>query len=406
MAAADEIAVKLGLNATEFKAALKSAGVEIENFKKKADPSALGSAFDGLAKKLGNLKSLGGALAVALGINFQAIAEKIARLWTGLSEGEEERLKNLVDSTGKAADEAEKRLEKAKAAAEKKDQERVERALKQDQLVWDARMKFFEEEKKAIQERIEWMKKASDVERDETKKAADELAKLKFDALPAEEKIAKLKAEQARLQNQLGIDKERGIDTTLIEIELQKNLNQQVDITGKKYIPLTAKMKEAQAFVEAMDEAQGKMNLLLEDTIILMGKAYGKSRDPRDLQNASEETLKDFIKKTEREIATIQGGTGRGATALADAATGFLPQGIVIERLRTDIQRAQFQLNQRRELSEAVSRFGESGARARFTGDPLEFDRLVSSLTTQQDRSTTLLQSLDDRLQTAGFGRR
>jgi len=222
---ADSLVVKLGADTSEFRGELNKATQAGEQFTR-----GFGSALDGLGKKFGNLRSLGGALAVALGINFQAIAEKIARLWVGLSELEEERLKKLVESTDKAADAQEKKRDEAKARAEKRDEDYAQRALRQQEIVWEARMKFFEEEKKWKEDMADQTRKAADEEAKNLRDLQAELARLKFDALKPEEKLVQLIKEQNLLQRQIRLDKAAGVNTVALEVELQKNLNQQESI--------------------------------------------------------------------------------------------------------------------------------------------------------------------------------
>jgi len=193
------------------------------------------------------------------------------------------------------------------------------------------------------------------------------------------------------------------------QVRMEQELNANKEVTLETTKEITKEQMAQQQVVEAQNIAQGKMNLLLKDTIFLMGKAYGASRDPYEIENASEEELKDLIAKNRREIELIESQKGLGPTAGADAATNFLMQGIVQSRLRTDINRAQFQVDQRRNIRNTVARFGESGARARFSGDPLKFDELLAASTVQRTEATKtvqVLQSLDDRLATAGFARR
>lgn len=383
MALADEIAVKLGLNATEFKAALKSAGASVQEFKKQADPSSLGNAFDGISKKLINMKSLGGALAVALGINFQAIAESIARLWTGLSKMEEERLKGLVESTGKAADAQEKQLEKAKDAAAKRDEDRSKMIADQQKLVWDARQQYFENEKKWREDMSEMAQKAAASEIKNLQSLEAELAKLKFDALKPEEQLVQLKARQLELQKQMAIDAAAGADTTEFQVEIQKNLNQQKSI-GEGITKATAKT-EAEITAEKIKQLEIEKNKQASIAGIRGGNQFN---------DASDATLAEIARRNRSQAQSLGGGQSS------------IGRNMEAARLIAEAQNAEKELAFRRNFRGTVGLLGEQGARARFAGDPLQFDRVLESLTTQQDKTTGLLQSVDDRLATAGFGRR
>lgn len=123
------------------------------------------------------------------------------------------------------------------------------------------------------------------------------------------------------------------------EAKVNEELARQVKIYGE-----ALRQKEV---MEALDQHQARQDLLLKDSITLHGKSYGTSLSPEDLQGASNADLKKLIDQDQAEIRKIWREKTSGATALADAATNFLPQGIVAGRLQTDINRAQFQISQR-----------------------------------------------------------
>ncbi len=383
MAAADEIAVKLGLNATEFKAALRSAGAEVQKFKQQADPSSLGNAFDGLSKKLINLKSLGGALAVALGVNFQAIAESIARLWVGMSKAQEDALKELVETTDKAADKAEKRLEAAKDAAAKRETDRVKLVTDQQKLVWEARQQYFENEKKWREEMGEMARKGAADEIKNLNSLEEELRQLKYEALKPEEKLVQLQARQAELSKQLALDKAAGANTTEIEVELQKNLNTQESVRNG--------IVKAVAKSEAEITAEKEKQLVAEKN---RQASIAGIRGGNQFNDASDAALAEIARRNRNQAQALGGGQSS------------IGRNMEAARLIAEAQNAERELAYRRNFRNTVGLLGEEGARQRFAGDPLQFDRVLESLTAQQDKGTTLLQSLDDRLATAGFGRR
>jgi hypothetical protein len=103
-----EVKAKLGLDIAPFERGM-------DNAKRKTE-----SITGGIAKKIGGMNQLGGALAVALGINLQSIAEKAARLWIGFSKDAEAALDATVAASEKAADEAEARLKVAREAAKQR----------------------------------------------------------------------------------------------------------------------------------------------------------------------------------------------------------------------------------------------------------------------------------------------
>lgn len=176
-------------------------------------------------------------------------------------------------------------------------------------------------------------------------------------------------------------------------------LIKKVNGVAVRHVEITASMKAELGLLNSQAEAQGKHNLLLKDTIYLMGKAYGTSLDQAEFEVQSDAALKDLIKKNTAEIAVIEAGKGRGLTAGADAATGFLPQGIVQARLGTDIQRAQYQLDLRNKLRRDASMGGIENARAKFQGSPFEFEQVFNRFVKDGETSNELMRKQTDELE-------
>lgn len=78
------------------------------------------------------------SVATALGLNIKDIADKVARTIIGFSEAQEEALKELVESTKKAADAQVAQLEKVRAAHEKNAQARADNIQRERTLYLDA----------------------------------------------------------------------------------------------------------------------------------------------------------------------------------------------------------------------------------------------------------------------------
>jgi len=119
-------------------------------------------------------------------------------------------------------------------------------------------------------------------------------------------------------------------------------------------------------------------------------------RGGNQFNDASEETLREIARRNRQRAQSIQAGEG-----------GFgVGQNLEVSRLIAEAMNAEKELAFRRNFRQTVSLLGEQGARARFGGDPLQFDRVLESLTGQQDKVAGGIQELNDRLQSAGFGRR
>lgn len=183
-----------------------------------------------------------------------------------------------------------------------------------------------------------------------------------------EQKMGILLVERVNLKNQLAHLDAQDAEAVKVQTKLEDNLYQInkletkeiekqvkaevvkaqiVDVVKKKYVELTDEMRKQQAIREAGDDASARSNLLTEDTIILGDTAYGPAHSAQSLEGASDAALRSLISRDRAAIRGVIRNTGTGATAGADAATGFLPQGIVTARLQTDIQRAQWQLSNR-----------------------------------------------------------
>lgn len=171
-------------------------------------------------------------------------------------------------------------------------------------------------------------------------------------------------------------------------------------------VAISAQKKDQLALLQAQNEAAGLQNLLLTDQLIIAGKIYGASRDPNDITRSSDAELKELVRRQKEEIARVKGQEGRGPSALADAASGYLIHGAVIARLQTDINRAQFELEQRAQLRGNLNYGGEDFARKKFAGDPLRFDDYVARVTQLQDKTDKTNDLLQDLLnaQRAGGG--
>lgn len=383
---ADSLIVKLGADTSEFRGELNKATQAGEQFTR-----GFGSALDGLGKKFGNLRSLGGALAVALGINFQAIAEKIARLWTGLSELEEERLKKLVESTDKSADAQEKKRDEAIDRAKKRDEDYAQNAIRQAQIVWDARMKFFEEEKNYREDMDDQIRKAAYEEAKRIRDNQIELAKLKFDALKPEEKLSSLKKEQSLLENQLLSDKRAGVETSEMELELQKNLNQQESIR-------TALVKET-AKAEA-DIAKSKMSASGDLGVAKAIGGLSTYNDPARQQ----EYEKMLIESAKRDIQTEIDSLQKQVDAYKMSGSSFGKYELPALQSRIQALRGRqsnvsdyvFNPNYQDKAGQGIF-----ASQVSTIGDPLKIQNKQTDVMTDVSKGVS---ELNTRLRVAGFG--
>ena len=141
----------------------------------------------GIARALDG-KAIATAIFSAVGFSLSKIIEQsseaIARWITGFSKDNEEALKKTVEETGKAAEQAEKNLDKAREEYAKKEQQRSDQRLKEWQMLTDFKNKANEEDAKKAEELQDSQDEAKDkfVEMvEEAKKKNKELAETQKD---------------------------------------------------------------------------------------------------------------------------------------------------------------------------------------------------------------------------------
>ncbi len=109
---ADQLIVKLGADTSEFKGKVAEAGQQVAGALGSGAGDSAGSKFVGAFEhRLLGARHLSGALATALGLNIEKIAENLARAITGVSKDEEEELKKLVTLSDKLTETTKKNME-------------------------------------------------------------------------------------------------------------------------------------------------------------------------------------------------------------------------------------------------------------------------------------------------------
>lgn len=356
----------------------------------------------------GTLKSLTG---IGAALFAPQIADLLARLITGFSKKAEKDLEDLVEKTGKAADKAEARLQKAKDESEKKDAERVQRLIDQQKLVWEARMEYFENVKKAEEEAADKAKKVAKEAFDEDLKWVKERDKLnktlkeqKLEALKPEERVLaltkevnELKAKQAKYSKEDNEYKEIAVSLNEKNKQIEKDRADIAKVRAdeeKRVLEYTLGQIESKK-----QEMTNVYRAITEDLLMAGGRVFGPSADKEQIAGASDSELRELIRKRKQDIQFVEGTKGTGPSALADAATNFLNQGSIISRLQTDINRANYQLDLRNKLNADFRFGGEATARSRFQGDPLAFDRLFDQFVKTQSVAEKTLTVQEDILE-------
>ncbi len=316
---------KLYADSSQFERGMARAASTAQEVGKK-----ITSAFDG--------KAIGRTLATALGISLNDIADKVARFWLNFSKDQEAALESMVAATDKAAREQEKALDRLRIAKEKEHQQALDNAEDERQIL----LKAAEEGRKMVQENAEAQRNA-----------ADEANAITFKQWEDAQKINQTKEESIKLQRILNA-------TTLKEAEIQAE-----------------KTRQAEKQLEIINQRlarEGMAKLATEDRLLVGGRWFGPSRTKESIESASADELRELIRRAQQDIAFIEENKGMSAV---DVATGNFVQGSAIARLKTDIQRALYALDQRNSVSGDISRFGIDAARRNFTGDPLAFDSFM-----------------------------
>jgi len=304
MAFFSEIKAKLGLDISGFERGLSNA-------------QKSGGAFAGkFGNQIAGTEKMGGALAAALGLNIQNIAEKFARLWTGVSEGAEKAFERI----GKASDSATESIQK-RLRLRNTDQQNIEQDIKREaslrkqaakllegttargggrgfgarvkvaateEATADANEKLAEAEalalsiaerqkkikEEAAKESIDATKKASEAREkafEKEQKDEDELAKLQsenaLNALSNEAKLAALKTRQAALY-------EEGSLQSMIEAEnITKDImSVEEKITAEKQKQIEKNKENTEELIKGVKEAE-KLNQTLASQIDDQAKA-------------------------------------------------------------------------------------------------------------------------------------
>ena len=342
----------------------------------------------------GTLKSLTG---IGAALFAPQIADFLARSLLGFSKKAEKELEDLVEKTGKAADEAEKRRDKAKDEALEKDKERGRIFLEQAEVVSNARLQFIENEKKATAEANEKAKEASRAAFEEDLKWVKERDKLeaklkaqKLEALKPEERMAVIAKEINGLKlSMVGLDKDSN-EYKALAVKLGERL--------KDFSKEELAARQAILIVRAEEARQAEIAVKVEQARV-KGVAAGLSEE-------EQAQVKLYIESEGKKgkLPTRQGGVFTTSDVFKDASDATLAEVIRREQLNlatqtpafgqfsglsTDISRAQTQSRLaaaqreqdfRRKLGQDFSVGGESLARKNFQGDPLQFERILEQI--------------------------
>jgi hypothetical protein len=408
MAADASIVARIGGDATGLVGALDRAKGAVRQF-----GDGVGSIADGIARKF-EFRDIARTLSTALGLSLTSIADKVARFFIGFSKAQEEALENLVKTTDKAADAQEKRLDKARDEALKKEDARAQLLIEQGRLVWEARMQYFQNEK-------EEREKAAKDEKQKAKEAAeddlawykervrldDRLRTLKLEALdPAEREAALQKDITGWQAQQAKLDKDSNEWKALETKILEANLSIEEKITAEKERQRIAAEKAAKIEIAAQSaKSLGIKGGLTADELAqldeyvrsegkkgkLPTRTGGQLATSSAFSNESDETLQQIIQQAKKELFKLS------------SAFGVFGIGADLRKMQiqSTLGAAQSEVNARRKLSMDYALGGETLARQNFAGSPMAFERFFEQIIKGQtvaEKSLQTLEEIDRRL--------
>lgn len=341
-----------------------------------------------ILKKI-DLRAGVGAIAAAIGFNMQAIAEGVARFVTGFSKDEEKRLEELVDKTGKAADEQERQLAKARDRAEKKRMEAGERELAQMKLVSDARQEAIklavEEEKKARQSVYDQQVKADEEHMSQveanlelltlTAKATQGLTQEEADRLEVLKLIVKQKSIEAEITTLLSLNDRTPEEEARLQVLIRENnvIKDQVANVGK--------VKDAVAEIAPVIEGNIEKWRNFQKAITATGRG-DKELSDRELARKISAIQQDIFQRS-----LNGGGADIGSNILLEAQRGNLAQ-------------TQSEINFRRDVRQRASTLGEDAAFKQFPGlTEQRFREILQGIdTSSTGKLATAIDKLNQRL--------
>lgn len=215
-----------------------------------------------------------------------------------------------------------------------------------------------------------------------------ELHDLKFDSLPPEKQLIQLAEEQINLSAKLAEAKRTGADVLPIEIDLQKNLNEQEKIR--------LALVKATALTE--HEIAAAKKKALEDEKNSLASIVG-IQGGKQFNDASDATLGEISRRNRSRAAMLR----TGETGVNPGGGPSIGTSLESARLDAEAINAEQELKFRRNFRQTLQMGGVEAARQAFQGDPLQFDRVLQQITsglTVADKQLTSLEKI--RVQLAG----
>jgi hypothetical protein len=327
------------------------------------------------------------AMAVAVGLNIQNLAQQLARAFTGMSKEAEEAIKGLEASSRRAA-EANIANMRSMASEEAKyqllllERERIQKRLAEGRMSPDAQLN------------TSWLARAKAglgafLGRDWSGQLTDEIAVQQTN--DANEQTARL----ADLSREIAAAEEKraaAVEKTLKVEEKIKPIKEARVATEEDIAAAMARQAaEAARQLEIEQNLQKLKDKALSAAIFAMTSG---TLGAGDVQRAGTDALAEMMRRLQNDLQL------RNANPAASDPNNQLGTFFGNLSIQNDLARIRAELDLRRNLQRDVDRHGIEGARRRFDGDPLAFDRLVAEFATARDKFTEtnqLLREMNDR---------
>lgn len=406
-----QISAKLSADASGYRSALSGA------------LDYTGRVAEGITKKL-DVRTAMTAIATAVGLNIQSIAESVARFVTGVTQDTEAQLRGMVSASDAATaatvnsikaarseqDRYKTAVEDAKRAEEKMNsrtasftekEEAKTKLIQAQAVISEHRAKQEERVVKAGDEELRRRKELHSAQVEADRRNLDAASRVK--ALRKDIEVAQAAINSGVLSESGQLDYQKKIHETklrLIEAEAAAT-DAATEAAKRKTEAEIEGQRQRQEFEEA-DKIRARNEKAIKDdldklnersrTDTIFAMTSGKLGQ-RDVERASDETLKEVIRRNQREI-TMRKVTQFGLPGDIDVQWPLIA-------LQNDIAKATQELNMRTKLRRDVEFMGVEGARRNYSGDPIAFDRLVQEYVTgrtEMEKTNTLLRELKERV--------
>jgi hypothetical protein len=251
---ANEIGVRLTGENSEFRSMLNRSVADAEKFS--------GDLASKVAGKLTGMRDVSTAVATALGINIQNIAENIARFFSGMSKAEEEAFKRLEQVTTQVADTNIKNM-RALLTEEQRYQLNLQDREKLIQQIANAETKTAVQLLKQKEAELQLAQKSAEIQQHELKlteerrKAFEDTVKVQ---ITANEKLFQAQIASLETEQKIAVIKETivGMQEVLASGVLSENNAKQVTLTlqERKNLLVAEEAKAAEKLAKIQEESR------------------------------------------------------------------------------------------------------------------------------------------------------